>query len=61
MSILLYNYSRIYKYSFLYGETRLRLVPPTRANICIYTSKLYNKANIVSIESSILFCIYIFH
>ena len=24
----------------------LRLVPPTKANICIYTRKLYNKANI---------------
>ena len=27
--------------------TRLRLVPPTRVNICIYTRPLYNKANLL--------------
>ena len=43
--ILLYKYLCIYKYSLLYWETCFRLVPPTRANICIYTRKLYNKAN----------------
>ena len=28
----------------LVGETRLRVVPPIRVIICIYTHKLYNKA-----------------
>ena len=28
----------------LVWETCLQLIPPTRANICIYTRKLYNKA-----------------
>ena len=30
----------------LVGGTRLRLVPPTRTNICIYPRKLYNKVNL---------------
>ena len=28
------------------GGTLHRLVPPKRVNICIYTRKLYNKANL---------------
>ena len=36
--------------SLLNGETHLRLVPPTGANICIYTHKLYNKANLCDLQ-----------
>ena len=44
------------------GETRVRPVPPTRANICIYTRKLYNKANLwgYTLTPTYLYCEFAF-
>ena len=33
-------------FALVAGKTLLRLVPPTKASICIYTRKLYNKADL---------------